>query len=142
MATVVKIAPRAIPALELAKGMMTQYNVCQETVGSEFITMGVCNHAPDMADLKWVARAEEAFYVAKGSIKLAWETEAGDKGEVVVREGEQVFLPRGFRYALKATGEPAINVFTVGGAPSSVGSIFGPEAAARLKAAGEEIRPR
>ena len=85
MANVVKIAPRAIPALELAKGMMTQYNVCQETVGSEFITMGVCNHAPDMADLKWVARAEEAFYVAKGSIKLAWETEAGDKGEVLAK---------------------------------------------------------
>ena len=142
MANVVKIGPRDIPGLELAKGMMTQYNVCQETVGSEFITMGVCNHSPDMADLTWVARAEEAFYVAKGSIKVAWETEAGDKGEVVVREGEQVFLPRGFRYALKATGEPAVNVFTVGGAPSAVGSIFGPEAAAKLKAAGEEIRPR
>jgi mannose-6-phosphate isomerase-like protein (cupin superfamily) len=142
MANVVKIGPRVVPALELTKGMMTQYNVCNETVGSEYITMGVCNHAPDMDDLKWVARAEEAFYVAKGSIKLAWESETGDTGEVVVREGEQVFLPRGFRYALKATGEPAVNVFTVGGAPSTVGSIFGPEAAAKLKAAGEEIRPR
>jgi mannose-6-phosphate isomerase-like protein (cupin superfamily) len=142
MPNVVKISPRAIPPLELTKGMMTQYNVCNETVGSEFITMGVCNHSPDMDDLKWVARAEEAFYVAKGSIRVAWECEDGDRGEVVVREGEQVFLPRGFRYALKATGEPAINVFTVGGASSSVGSIFGPEAAAKLKAAGEEIKPR
>lgn len=43
MAKVVKIGPKDIPGLELAKGMMTQYNVCQETVGSEFIKMGVCN---------------------------------------------------------------------------------------------------
>jgi mannose-6-phosphate isomerase-like protein (cupin superfamily) len=142
MAKVVKIRPKDIPGLELAKGMMTQYNVCQETVGSEFIKMGVCNHSPDMADLKWVATAEEAFYVARGSIKLAWETESGDNGEVVVREGEQVFLPRGFRYALKSTGEPAINVFAIGGAPSAIGTAFGLEAAAKLKAAGEEIQPR
>ncbi len=142
MGKVVKIGPRDVPGLELAKGMLTQYNVCGETVGSEFIKMGVCNHAADMADLKWVAKAEEAFYVAKGSIKVAWEDETGDKGEVVVREGEQVFLPRGLRYALKSTGEPAINVFAVGGAPSAIGTAFGPEAAAKLRAAGEELQPR
>ena len=117
----VKVSRTGVPPLELTKGMNTQFNVCHETVGADALRMGVCNHAPDMADLKWTAKAEEAFYVVKGSIRVRWESENGDKGEAVAHEGEQIFLPRGLSYALQATGEPAVNVFAIAGGPTSVG---------------------
>ena len=135
----VKVGAKAIPALELVKGMNTTYNVCQETVGSDSLRMGVCNHGPDMADLKWTGKVEEAFYVAKGSIKVRWEAEGGKVGELVAREGEQIFLPRGLSYALQATGEPAINVFAIAGGSTSVGAVVGPEGGEKLRTAGARL---
>ena len=120
--------------------MNTTYNVCRETVGSDTLRMGVCNHAPDMADLKWSGKVEEAFYVAKGSIKVRWEAEGGEAGEVVAREGEQIFLPRGLNYALQATGEPAINVFAIAGGTTSVGAVVGPESGEKLRTAAARLR--
>ena len=111
-----------------------------ETVGSDTLRMGVCNHAPDMADLKWSGKVEEAFYVAKGSIKVRWEAEGGEAGEVVAREGEQIFLPRGLNYALRATGEPAINVFAIAGGTTSVGAVVGPEGGEKLRTAAARLR--
>jgi 4-oxalocrotonate tautomerase len=136
----VKVGARSIPPLELVKGMNTTYNVCQETVGSDTLRMGVCNHAPDMADLKWTGKVEEAFYVAKGSIQVRWEAEGGETGEVVAREGEQIFLPRGLNYALQATGEPAINVFAIAGGVTSVGAVVGPEGGEKLRTAAARLR--
>jgi uncharacterized RmlC-like cupin family protein len=135
----VKVSRTGIPPLELTKGMNTQFNVCHETVGADALRMGVCNHAPDMADLKWTAKAEEAFYVVKGSIRVRWESENGDKGEAVAHEGEQIFLPRGLSYALQATGEPAVNVFAIAGGPTSVGAVVGPAAGEKLKAAAAHL---
>ena len=126
MSKVVKIGKAAIPALKLVKGMNTTYNVCHETTGTETLRMGVCHHDPDMDDMKWQGKAEEAFYVAKGSIKVAWDDGQGDKGEAVIREGEQIFLPKGYQYALKSTGEPAINVFAIAGGPTAVSAHHGP----------------
>jgi 4-oxalocrotonate tautomerase len=135
----VKVGRANVPPLELTKGMNTQFNVCHETVGADALRMGVCNHAPDMADLKWTAKAEEAFYVVKGSIRVRWESEHGDKGEVVAHEGEQIFLPRGLNYSLQATGEPAVNVFAIAGGPTSVGAVVGPAAGDKLKAAAAHL---
>ena len=135
----VKVGRASVPPLELTKGMNTQFNVCHETVGSDALRMGVCNHAPDMADLKWTAKAEEAFYVVKGSIRVRWESEHGDKGEVVAHEGEQIFLPRGLNYSLQATGEPAVNVFAIAGGPPSGGAVVGPDAGDKLKAAAAHL---
>jgi 4-oxalocrotonate tautomerase len=135
----VKIGAKSIPPLELVKGMNTTYNVCHETVGSDTLRMGVCNHAPDMADLKWSGKVEEAFYVAKGSIKVRWDSEGGEKGEALVREGEQIFLPKGLDYALQATGEPAVNVFAIAGGSTSLGATHGPEAGEKLKAAAARL---
>jgi 4-oxalocrotonate tautomerase len=135
----VKVNRSGIPPLELTKGMNTQFNVCQETVGADALRMGVCHHAPDMADLKWTAKAEEAFYVVKGSIRVRWESENGDKGEALAREGEQIFLPRGFSYSLQATGEPAVNIFAIAGGPTSVGAVVGPAAGDKLRAAAAHL---
>jgi 4-oxalocrotonate tautomerase len=135
----VKVSRGSIPSLELTKGMNTQFNVCHETVGADALRMGVCNHAPDMADLTWTAKAEEAFYVVKGSIRVRWESEDGDKGETLAREGEQIFLPRGLSYALQATGEPAVNVFAIAGGPTSVGAVVGPAAGDKLRAAAAHL---
>src|SRR5262245_39339039 len=135
----VKVSRTGIPPLELTKGMNTQFNVCHETVGADALRMGVCHHAPDMADLKWTAKAEEAFYVVKGSIRVRWESENGDKGEALAREGEQIFLPRGLSYALQATGEPAVNVFAIAGGPTSVGAVVGPAAGDKLRAAAARL---
>ena len=131
-----KVRAKDIPGLELARGMSTQYNVCQETVGSKHLKMGVCTHAPDMAVLNWLAKEEEAFYIAQGSIKVLWEDPDGTgRGEAVVRQGEQIFLPAGYRYTLRATGEPAINVFAVAGESPDIESIHGADAAKELRAA-------
>ena len=111
MAGVTKIPAKVIPPVELSKGMNTTYNVCQETVNSDTLRMGVCHHAADMADMKWEGKAEEAFYVVSGSIRVAWSDGRDKHGEVVARQGEQIFLPRGYQYVLKSTGEPAVNVF-------------------------------
>jgi 4-oxalocrotonate tautomerase len=135
----VKVGRASIPPLELTKGMNTQFNVCYETVGADALRMGICRHDPDMADLKWTAKAEEAFYVVKGSIRVRWESEDGDKGETVAHEGEQIFLPRGLNYALQATGEPAVNVFAIAGGPTSVGAVVGPAAGDKLKAAAAHL---
>jgi len=134
-----KVGVSAVPALELVKGMNTTYNVCQETVGSDTLRMGVCHHGPDMADLKWAGKVEEAFYVAKGSIKVRWEVEGGETGELVAREGEQIFLPRGLNYALQATGEPAVNVFAIAGGSTSVGAMVGPDGGAQLRSAAARL---
>jgi mannose-6-phosphate isomerase-like protein (cupin superfamily) len=139
MGKVVKIGKAAIPALKLVKGMNTTYNVCLETTGTETLRMGVCHHDPDMDDMKWQGKVEEAFYVAKGSIKVAWDDGQGDKGEAVIREGEQIFLPKGYQYALKSTGEPAINVFAIAGGPTGVTRIVGEEFGAKLKKAGSQL---
>jgi len=139
---VAKVHAKDIPGLELARGMSTQYNVCQETVGSKFLKMGVCTHAPDMADLNWLAKAEEAFYIAQGSIKVLWEDPDGSgRGEAVVRQGEQIFLPAGYRYTLRATGEPAVNVFATAGDSPDIESVHGADDAKKLRAAAER-RPR
>jgi 4-oxalocrotonate tautomerase len=135
-----KIGRSAIPPLELVPGMSTQYNVCQETVGSAGLRMGVCHHAPDMADLKWTGKSEEGFYVAKGSIRVRWESDGGEKGEALVREGESIFLPKGLDYALQATGEPAVNVFAIAGGSTSLGAVHGPEAGETLRAAAARIQ--
>jgi uncharacterized RmlC-like cupin family protein len=139
MSKVVRIGKAAIPPIELAKGMNTVYNVCQETVGTEMLRMGVCHHAPDMADMKWQGKAEEAFYVVRGSIRVAWDDGHGHTGEATAREGEQIFLPPGYQYTLKATGEPAVNVFAIAGGPPNVSAIKGPEAAATLQAAARRM---
>jgi 4-oxalocrotonate tautomerase len=135
----VKIPAKAIPSLELAKGMHTTFNVCQETVGSDTLRMGVCHHAPDMSPLKWTGKVEESFYVAKGSIKLRWEDAGGAAGEALVREGEQIFLPRGLNYSLEATGEPAVNVLALAGGSTSLAAVYGPEAAEKLRAAAARL---
>ena len=135
----VKVSAKSVPPVELVKGMNTTYNVCQETVASDTLRMGVCHHAPDMADLKWTAKAEEAFYVVKGSIKVRWEAEGGESGDVVAREGEQIFLPRGLNYALQANGEAAVNVFAIAGGSASVGAVIGGEAGEKLKAAAARL---
>jgi mannose-6-phosphate isomerase-like protein (cupin superfamily) len=137
MPKVAKLRAADIPPMDLTKGMHTRYLVCRETVGSEALRMGVCNHEPDMADLKWEGKSEESFYVAKGSIRLIWEGDGGERGDVVVREGESIYLPKGFRYILRATGEPAINVFGIGGTSTSLEPIVGPERAKQIKDAAD-----
>src|SRR5437867_2386490 len=77
--------------------------------------------------------------VVKGSIKVRWEAEGGKVGELVAREGEQIFLPRGLSYALQATGEPAINVFAIAGGSTSVGAVVGPEGGEKLRTAGARL---
>jgi uncharacterized RmlC-like cupin family protein len=133
MPKVVKLNAADIPAMDLTKGMHTRYTICRETVGSEALRMGVCHHEPDMADLNWEGKSEESFYVAKGSIRLIWEGGEGDRGDVVVREGQQIYLPKGYRYILRATGEPAINVFGIGGTSTSLEPVVGPERAQQIK---------
>jgi uncharacterized RmlC-like cupin family protein len=131
-----KVHAKDIPGLELARGMSTQYNICEETVGSTHLKMGVCTHAPDMADLNWLAKAEEAFYIVQGSMKVIWEDpDGGNGGEAVVRQGEQIFLPAGYRYTLRGTGEPAINVFATAGTGPDIESVHGAKAANELRAA-------
>ena len=142
MAKVVKLGKSDIPAIDLVRGMHTRFNVCGETVGSEALRMGVCHHDPDMADLKWTAKNEEAFYVAKGSIRVAWEGDAGEKGETIVSEGEQIYLPKGLRYTLGSNGEPAINVFALGGGPTSLSADLGPEQAKVVKSAVDALKNR
>ncbi|HLW49096.1 MAG TPA: hypothetical protein VKW09_15200 [bacterium] len=137
MPRVVKLSTKDMPPMDLTKGMHTRYMVCRETVGSEALRMGVCHHEPDMADLTWEGKSEESFYVAKGSIRVIWEGGAGERGDVVVREGEQIYLPTGFRYILRATGEPAINVFGIGGTSTSLEPVVGPERAKEIKAAAD-----
>ena len=134
-----KVGAQDIPAVELVNGVHTRYNMCAETVGSEHLRMGVCHHDPDMADLKWEVKGEEAFYVAKGSLKLRWENDSGEHGETILRAGEQIFLPSGYRYTMSANGEPAINIFAIAGGPTVVGRIVGDEFAARLKVAGSKL---
>jgi uncharacterized RmlC-like cupin family protein len=137
MSKVVKLNTADIPAIDLTKGMHTRYMICRETVGSEGLRMGVCYHEPDMADLKWEGKSEESFYVANGSIRLIWESAEGDRGDVVVREGQQIYLPKGYRYILRATGEPAINVFGIGGTNTSLEPVVGSERAQQIKAAAD-----
>ena len=72
----VKVGAKAIPALELVKGMNTTYNVCQETVGSDSLRMGVCNHGPDMADLKWTGKVEEASTSRRAASRSAGKPRA------------------------------------------------------------------
>jgi mannose-6-phosphate isomerase-like protein (cupin superfamily) len=101
--------------------------------------MGVCHHAPDMSPLKWTGKVEESFYVAKGSIKVRWEGAGVAAGEALVREGEQIFLPRGLNYSLEATGEPAVNVLALAGGSTSVAAVYGPEGAEKLRAAAARL---
>jgi len=138
VAGVTKIPAKVIPPVELSKGMNTTYNVCQETVNSDTLRMDVCHHAADMADMKWEGKAEEAFYVVSGSIRVAWSDGRDKHGEVVARQGEQIFLPRGYQYVLKSTGEPAVNVFAIAGGSTAVASIRA-EASEMLKAAATQL---
>jgi hypothetical protein len=71
---------------------------------------------------------------AKTDIVLR-ENDQGERGEIVVREGEQLYLPKGNRYTLRSTGEPAINIFAIAGGPTSLAAIKGGEAAQAVKAA-------
>jgi uncharacterized RmlC-like cupin family protein len=134
-----KVGAEAVPPVELVKGMHTRYNMCSETVGAEHLKMGVCHHDADMADLRWEVQGEEAFYIAKGSVKLKWENDAGEKGEAILRAGDQAFLPGGYRYTMSSNGEPAVNVFAVAGGATGVTKIVGEEFGARLKAAGQRL---
>ena len=76
--------------------------------------------------------------MVKGSIRVAWDDGRGQSGEVVAREGEQIFLPRGYQYALKSTGEPAVNVFAIAGGSTAISSIKA-DASDMLKAAARKL---
>jgi len=69
---------------------------------------------------------------------VAWDDGHGGTGEVTVREGEQVYLPKGQKYTLNATGEPAINVFAIAGGAPNVSAIKA-EAGTMLRAAAERL---
>ena len=126
----IKIEKDDVSPLALARGVNTRFNVWPDTLGSETIRMGVGYHEADMDDLPFSGNVEEAFYVAEGTIKVVWERDDGEEEEIVVREGEQIFLPKGLRFKLRATGEPAINVFAAGTTPTSEARV---KAAARLR---------
>ncbi len=138
MSKVAKISRGDIPGVESVKGMSTHFNVCQQTVSSEMLRAGVCFHQPNMDDFNWTGKVEESFFVAEGSIKLAWRSDAGEGGEEIVRKGEQIFLPKGIHYTLKATGEPAVNVFALAGPSADVTGAVGAEHAAKIKTAAEK----
>jgi len=129
----IKIEKDDVSPLTLVKGVNTRFNVWPDTLGSETVRMGVCYHEADMDDLPFSGNIEEAFYVAKGTIKVVWEGDGGKEEETVVREGEQIFLPKGLRFKLRATGEPAINVFAAGIPVSPTISEARVKAAARLR---------
>jgi hypothetical protein len=69
---------------------------------------------------------------------VAWNDGHGNAGETTVREGEQVFLPKGYQYTLNATGETAVNVFAIAGGAPNVSAIK-PEAGAMLQAAAKTL---
>ena len=47
--------------------------------------------------MRRVAKAEEAFYIAQGSVKVLWEgADGGGRGEVLVHQGEQILLPAAY----------------------------------------------
>jgi hypothetical protein len=43
-------------------------------------------------------------------------------------------------YALQATGEPAVNVFAIAGGSTSLGTVHGPEAGEKLRAAAAQLQ--
>lgn len=82
---------------------------------SKLVSMGTCDHAPDMNDLPIQIEEGkcEVFYCAKGSLWLTWEDDEGNKGELKCKQDEFIWLPGGdkYKYVLKGTGEQSKNVW-------------------------------
>jgi hypothetical protein len=106
------------------KGMHTRPNVNSWMHDSKLFHMGTCDHAPDMDDATFELEADkcEIFYCAKGSLRLLWEDDKGNQGDLRCKEGEHMWLPGGYKYTLKATGEQAKNIWC-----TTVGVVFSEE---------------
>ena len=105
------------PVIDFAKGVHTRFVISKEAHNSELFT-GYWHLKPDLDDVSWDAEGEldETFYCVKGSILFLWENKEGINGEIRGGEGDFIYLPSGFKYTLRATGEESIIIFS--GAPN------------------------
>ncbi len=95
------------------KGMTTRPTVNPWIHDAKTVSMGTCDHAPDMDDAPFVLAEDkcEIFYCAKGSLWVVWEDKSGNKGDLKCKEGEHIWLPGGYKYTIKGTGEQSKNVW-------------------------------
>jgi hypothetical protein len=105
-------------------GMATRPMINAWLHDSRLITMGQCEHAPDMEDRQFQFGDDyrcDCFYCAKGSLWVVWDDGEGNKGDLRASVGEHIWMPGGkYKYTLKGTEEQSTNVFASisGAAPS------------------------
>ncbi len=73
--------------------------------------MGVIEFRTGDAALSWEGKSDEIFCCLEGKIEVEYEGPNGAKGAREAGTHGLLFLPRGYRYSLKAAGPSAKAVF-------------------------------
>jgi hypothetical protein len=136
----------AMPRLEFSKGCESAVFVSRERDDARWFYLGLCYHAADMEDFEWEQVSwDEAFYCVKGRLRLHVRDDEGNEAELIVEEGEHIYVPAGYWYTLKATGIDSLNYWVMSPSPKTglapmhqTGIAGAPEYAKTLRALRDE----
>jgi mannose-6-phosphate isomerase-like protein (cupin superfamily) len=103
----------AMPRIAFSKGVEAAWFVSREREGSRYYSQGVAFHDADAEDVVWQATSwDELMACLSGSMRVVVTDAAGSEIDFLVEEGEFIWCPAGYQYAVKSTGVEARTLVT------------------------------
>jgi ethanolamine utilization protein EutQ (cupin superfamily) len=108
----------SMPRLEFNSGIDTAIFLSRERDDARYFRQGYCYMDPDHAGYEWdQTNFDETHYCLKGRIHLRVRDADGREVVLEAGEGEHIYLPAGYSYALKANGVESTFFWTSGPSP-------------------------
>ena len=102
-----------MPRLPFSKGCASGVFISRERDDARYFYQGLCFHAPDMEEYKWMQSSwDETYYCMKGVLRVAVTDDTEREKVFDIKQGEHFYLPAGYTYTLKASGVESINFWT------------------------------
>jgi mannose-6-phosphate isomerase-like protein (cupin superfamily) len=103
----------AMPRIAFSKGVEAAWFVSREREGSRYYSQGVAFHDADAEDVVWQATSwDELMTILSGNVRVVVTDAAGSEADFLVEEGDYIWLPAGYKYAVKSTGVEATSLVT------------------------------
>ncbi len=105
----------SLPRLAFSEGCESAVFLSRERDDARYFYHGLCYHAADMADFEYEqASWDESYYCLQGRLRVIARDADGNEAVLEAGVGEHIYLPAGYTYTLKATGEESLNFWTLG----------------------------
>ena len=105
----------AMPRMPFSERCESAIFISRERDDARFFYQGLCFHAADMEDFKWMQSAwDESYYCVEGVLRLAVSDDTGREKVFDIQQGQHFYLPAGYTYTLRASGVDSVNFWTMG----------------------------